>query len=45
MEGFARKVAVVTGPVRIGKALAVEPARCGAEVAISDVDDEGLAVT
>jgi NADP-dependent 3-hydroxy acid dehydrogenase YdfG len=46
MEGFAGKVAVVTGAGSgIGQALAVELARSGARVAISDVDIEGLAVT
>jgi NADP-dependent 3-hydroxy acid dehydrogenase YdfG len=46
MEGFAGKVAVVTGAGSgIGQALAIELARSGANVAISDVDTEGLAVT
>ena len=46
MEGFAGKVAVVTGAGSgIGQALAVELARSGAKVAISDVNTEGLAVT
>jgi NADP-dependent 3-hydroxy acid dehydrogenase YdfG len=46
MEGFAGKVCVVTGAGSgIGQALAVELARSGAKVAISDVDLEGLAVT
>jgi NADP-dependent 3-hydroxy acid dehydrogenase YdfG len=46
MEGFAGKVAVVTGAGSgIGQALAVELARSGAKVAISDVDTEGLART
>ena len=46
MEGFAGKVAVVTGAGSgIGQALAVELARSGAKVAICDVDTEGLAVT
>ncbi|MCW2553771.1 MAG: acetoin dehydrogenase [Mycobacterium sp.] len=46
MEGFAGKVAVVTGAGSgIGQALAIELARSGAKVAISDVDTEGLAVT
>ena len=46
MQGFAGKVAVVTGAGSgIGQALAVELGRSGAEVAISDVDTEGLAVT
>ncbi len=46
MEGFAGKVAAVTGAGSgIGRALAVELARSGAKVAISDVDTEGLAQT
>ena len=46
MEGFAGKVAAVTGAGSgIGQALAIELARSGAKVAISDVDTEGLAVT
>jgi NADP-dependent 3-hydroxy acid dehydrogenase YdfG len=46
MEGFAGKVAVVTGAGSgIGQALAVELARSGARLAISDVDIEGLAQT
>jgi NADP-dependent 3-hydroxy acid dehydrogenase YdfG len=46
MEGFAGKVAVVTGAGSgIGQALAIELARCGAKVAISDIDTAGLAVT
>ncbi|MGV0717429.1 SDR family NAD(P)-dependent oxidoreductase [Mycolicibacterium sp. XJ662] len=46
MEGFAGKVAVVTGAGSgIGQALAVELARSGAKLAISDVDTEGLAST
>src|SRR5215213_3225766 len=46
MEGFAGKVAVVTGAGSgIGQALAVELARSGASVAISDVNTEGLAST
>ena len=46
MQGFAGKVAVVTGAGSgIGQALAVELARSGAKVAISDVDTEGLAET
>jgi len=46
MQGFAGKVAVVTGAGSgIGQALAVELARSGARVAISDVDLEGLAQT
>jgi NADP-dependent 3-hydroxy acid dehydrogenase YdfG len=46
MEGFAGKVAVVTGAGSgIGQALAVELARSGAKLAISDVDLKGLAGT
>src|SRR6516164_7769917 len=46
MQGFAGKVAAVTGAGSgIGQALAVELARSGALVAISDVDTEGLAQT
>jgi len=46
MDGFAGKVTVVTGAGSgIGQALAIELARSGASVAISDVDTEGLAVT
>ena len=46
MDGFAGKVCVVTGAGSgIGQALAIELARSGAKVAISDVDTEGLAVT
>jgi len=46
MEGFAGKVAVVTGAGSgIGQALAIELARSGAKVAISDVDVDGLAIT
>ena len=46
MEGFAGKIAVVTGAGSgIGRALAIELARSGAKLAISDVDTEGLAVT
>ena len=46
MDGFAGKVAVVTGAGSgIGQALAIELARSGAKVAISDVDLEGLAET
>ncbi len=42
MEGFAGKVAAVTGAGSgIGQALAIELARSGAKVAISDVDTEG----
>jgi NADP-dependent 3-hydroxy acid dehydrogenase YdfG len=46
MEGFAGKVAAVTGAGSgIGRALAIELARSGATLAISDVDTEGLART
>ncbi|OBI49886.1 SDR family oxidoreductase [Mycobacterium sp. E796] len=46
MQGFAGKVAVVTGAGSgIGQALAIELARSGAKLAISDVDTEGLAHT
>ncbi|MGB3893725.1 MAG: SDR family NAD(P)-dependent oxidoreductase [Mycolicibacter sinensis] len=46
MQGFAEKVAVVTGAGSgIGQALAIELARAGAQLAISDVDTEGLAQT
>jgi NADP-dependent 3-hydroxy acid dehydrogenase YdfG len=46
MEGFDGKVAVVTGAGSgIGQALAIELARSGASVAISDINTEGLAVT
>src|SRR5246127_5238059 len=46
MEGFAGKVAVVTGAGSgIGQALALELGRSGAKVAISDIDVEGLSQT
>jgi NADP-dependent 3-hydroxy acid dehydrogenase YdfG len=46
MEGFAGKVAVVTGAGSgIGQGLAIELGRSGAKVAICDVDTEGLAQT
>jgi NADP-dependent 3-hydroxy acid dehydrogenase YdfG len=46
MSKFAGKVAVVTGAGSgIGQALAVELARSGASLAISDVNAEGLAQT
>jgi NAD(P)-dependent dehydrogenase (short-subunit alcohol dehydrogenase family) len=46
MRGFAGKVAVVTGAGSgIGQALAIELARSGAKLAISDIDTEGLADT
>jgi NADP-dependent 3-hydroxy acid dehydrogenase YdfG len=44
MDGFGGKVAAVTGSGSgIGRALALELARSGARLAISDVDVEGLA--
>ncbi|OBY29291.1 SDR family NAD(P)-dependent oxidoreductase [Mycolicibacter kumamotonensis] len=46
MRGFGGKVAVVTGAASgIGQALAVELARSGASLAISDIDAEGLGRT
>ena len=46
MADFAQKVAVVTGAGSgIGAALAIELARRGAKLAISDIDTEGLART
>ncbi|OHU29929.1 SDR family NAD(P)-dependent oxidoreductase [Mycobacteroides chelonae] len=46
MEGYSGKVAVVTGAGSgIGRALALELARSGAKVAISDVNIEGLSET
>lgn len=46
MQGFAGKVAVVTGAGSgIGQALAIELARSGAKLAISDVEVDGLAGT
>ena len=46
MSGFAGKVCVVTGAGSgIGQALAIELARSGAKLAISDVNTEGLADT
>jgi NADP-dependent 3-hydroxy acid dehydrogenase YdfG len=46
MDGFRGKVAAVTGAGSgIGQALAVELARSGAKLAISDVDTDGLAET
>jgi NADP-dependent 3-hydroxy acid dehydrogenase YdfG len=46
MKGFAGKVAAITGAGSgIGQALALELARSGATLAISDVDIEGLAQT
>ena len=46
MQGFAGKVCVITGAGSgIGRALAVELARSGAKLAISDIDTAGLAET
>ncbi|MUL45983.1 SDR family NAD(P)-dependent oxidoreductase [Mycobacterium sp. CBMA293] len=46
MQGFAGKVCVITGAGSgIGRALALELARSGAKLAISDIDTEGLAET
>ncbi len=46
MEGFGGKVCVITGAGSgIGQALAIELARSGASLAISDIDTEGLAKT
>lgn len=46
MKHFANKVAAITGAASgIGRALALDLAGRGCDVAISDVDDEGLAVT
>ncbi len=46
MQGFTGKVCVVTGAGSgIGQALAIELARSGASLAISDIDTEGLAKT
>jgi NADP-dependent 3-hydroxy acid dehydrogenase YdfG len=46
MSEFGGRVAVVTGAASgIGRALAVDLARRGARIAISDVDKDGLAVT
>ena len=46
MQGFAGKVCVITGAGSgIGQALALELARSGAKLAISDIDTEGLART
>ncbi|OBK75491.1 SDR family oxidoreductase [Mycobacterium sp. 1274761.0] len=46
MKGFDGKVAVITGAGSgIGQALAIELGRCGAKLAISDVNSEGLAAT
>jgi len=46
MEQLAGKVAAITGAASgIGRALAVELARLGCEVALADIDDDGLAET
>ncbi|MBS4727342.1 SDR family oxidoreductase [Mycobacterium sp. SM1] len=46
MQGFAGKVAVITGAGSgIGQALAIELARSGARLAISDIDTKGMAQT
>ncbi|MEO3761265.1 SDR family NAD(P)-dependent oxidoreductase [Mycobacterium sp. B14F4] len=46
MQGFAGKVAAITGAGSgIGQALAIQLARSGAKVAISDIDTDGLALT
>ncbi|WP_197383085.1 SDR family NAD(P)-dependent oxidoreductase [Mycolicibacterium mengxianglii] len=46
MDGFVGKVAAVTGAGSgIGQALAIELARSGASLAISDIDTDGLADT
>src|SRR5690625_1872965 len=46
VQGFAGKVAVVTGAGSgIGQSVAVELARSGASVAISDIDTDGLEQT
>jgi NAD(P)-dependent dehydrogenase (short-subunit alcohol dehydrogenase family) len=46
MQQLAGKVAAVTGAAGgIGRALALELARAGCELAISDLDDQGLTVT
>ncbi|BBX86645.1 SDR family NAD(P)-dependent oxidoreductase [Mycolicibacterium aubagnense] len=46
MDGFAGKVCVITGAGSgIGQALAIELARSGASLAISDIDTDGLAKT
>lgn len=46
MKDFTRKLAAITGAASgIGRALALELATQGAELALSDVDEEGLART
>ncbi|KVD24322.1 hypothetical protein WI82_19365 [Burkholderia ubonensis] len=46
MKGFSGKVAAITGAGSgMGRSLAVELARRGCEVALSDVNDVGLAGT
>ncbi|MGH3557858.1 MAG: SDR family NAD(P)-dependent oxidoreductase [Mycobacterium sp.] len=46
MDGFAGKVAAITGAGSgIGQALAIELARSGAKLALSDIDIDGLAQT
>ena len=46
MEHFANKVAAITGAASgIGRALAIDLASRGADLAISDIDEDGLANT
>jgi len=46
VKGFDGRVAAITGAASgIGRALAIELARRGAHVALSDIDDDGLAET
>ncbi|MGQ0622224.1 MAG: SDR family NAD(P)-dependent oxidoreductase [Panacagrimonas sp.] len=46
MKDFADKVAAITGAASgIGRALAIELARCRCHLALSDVDEKGLAET